>query len=92
MWVLALAILAFVAASTSGVKAAWLDDIEGWYRHARSLVESPTHEQVANQPDVIVPPVDIDPKMAVKPPEGAARTPIIRPPSGNGGGKEIVPK
>jgi hypothetical protein len=50
-----------------------------------SLAAPGLTSMTAEQPDVIAPPSDIDPGMAIKPPAIGAPMPIVRPPGLPGG-------
>ena len=78
-WFAAIAIVAVSA----GAAHAELFDAPDWYGRAKAFVRSLTGERVADH-EVIEPPGNIDPKMAVVPPQMRAPMPIIKPPGDAG--------
>jgi hypothetical protein len=52
----------------------------GLFRTAAAVIAPAAGAEIADQREVISPPSDIDPHMAIKPPATGARMPVVAPP------------
>jgi hypothetical protein len=57
----------------------------GLVHRAAAFIAAASTADLADQREVIAPPSDIDPNMAINPPATGARMPIIAPPEAPGG-------
>jgi hypothetical protein len=76
-------VLSLIALAAIPAPSARAGDVADGLRHVRSVIESlvPSFVESAKpgRGDVIAPPTDIDPRMAMVPPSADARMPILQP-------------